>query len=136
MIKLFRTFNPINILWLAVIMIVLRVGYVYSIPDRVDFPFAELFNRLNLPASYQYNIPPMANFLLTSVLVFGQALLLNYLVNHYNLLGRSTFLPALMYIVASGLFTPFLLIGSPLVCNFLVLWMLFKLFSFYKGDDA
>ncbi len=36
----------------------------------------------------------------------------------------------------SGLFTPFLVLSPPLLCNFLVLWMLFKLFSFYKSKDA
>ncbi|MBS1501200.1 MAG: beta-carotene 15,15'-monooxygenase [Bacteroidetes bacterium] len=136
MIKLFRSFNPINILWLAVVMFLLRIWFLTIIPDKVEFPFAELFSRLSLPASYQYNLPPKLNFLLASALVFLQAILLNYLVNYHNLLGRSTFLPALMYIVVSGLFTPFFLLGPPLICNFLVLWMLAKMFSFYKGDDV
>jgi len=41
-----------------------------------------------------------------------------------------------MYITLSGLFTPFLVLSPPLICNFLLIWMLFKLFSLYKGDDA
>jgi hypothetical protein len=73
---------------------------------------------------------------LAGVLVLGQALLLNYLVNHFNLLGRPTFLPALMYVTLTALFTPFMVLSAPLICNFLVIWMLFKLFSFYKSDDA
>ncbi|HEX3385683.1 MAG TPA: DUF6427 family protein, partial [Mucilaginibacter sp.] len=96
----------------------------------------ELFSRLHLAKAYQYNIPPALNMFLSAALVFIQALLLNFLVNYHNLLGKSTYLPAAMYITASGLLTPFLLLGPPLVCNFLVIWMLFKIFSFYKGDDA
>ena len=76
------------------------------------------------------------SMLLASVLVFGQAMLINYLVNKYNLLGKPTFLPALMYITASALFTPFLVLSPPLLCNLLVIWMLFKLFDLYKGEDA
>jgi len=74
--------------------------------------------------------------LLAAIIVFIQALLLNYLVNHFNLLGKPTFLPALMYITVSGLFTPFLVLGPALLCNFLLLWMLYKLFSFYKSADS
>jgi len=136
MIKLFRSYNPITILWLAVILFFLRIGYLFHIPAKTEFPFAELYGRLNLPASYYYVVPSGLNLFMASVLVFIQALILNYLVNYHNLLGKSTFLPALMYVTASSLFPPFLMVGSPLVCNFLVLWMLVKLFSFYKGDDV
>ncbi|HWD90618.1 MAG TPA: DUF6427 family protein [Mucilaginibacter sp.] len=136
MIKFFRSYNPLNIIWLFVLLFVLRAGYLYSLPAKTDFPFVELFSRLHLAKAYQYNIPPALNMFLSAALVFIQALLLNFLVNYHNLLGKSTYLPAAMYITASGLLTPFLLLGPPLVCNFLVIWMLFKIFSFYKGDDA
>ena len=135
MIKFFRSYNPLNIIWLVVLLVILRAGYLYSLPAKTDFPFAELFSRLHLSKAYQYNIPPAWNLFISTVLVLIQALLLNFLVNYYNILGRSTFLPAIMYVTASGLLTPFLLLGPPLVCNFLVIWMLFKLFSFYKGED-
>jgi hypothetical protein len=136
MIQLFRSYNPLNVLWLAILLIFLRLGYLYSIPAKTDFPFAELFSRLHLSAASLYNIPPALNLFIATTIVFIQALLLNYLVNYHNLLGKSTFLPALMYITSSCLFTPFLLLGPPLVCNFLVIWMLAKIFDFYKGDDA
>jgi hypothetical protein len=136
MIKLFRSFNPLNIIGLVVFLFVLRIGYGFSGPAKTEFAFVELFSRLLIPASYQYVISSSFNLFLAGVLVFLQALLINYLINHYNILGKSSFLPALMYIVASGLFAPFLVLSPPLVCNFLLIWMLFKLFDFYKGDDA
>ncbi len=136
MIKLFRSFNPVNIVWLAVFLFLMRIGFAYFLPDKMQFPFIELFSRLLIPASYQYAIPPIFNLFLASALVFIQAMLINYLVNLHNLLGKSTFLPALMYITISGLFIPFLILSPPLICNFLVIWMLFKLFDLYKGEDA
>lgn len=136
MIKLFRSFNPLNIVWLAIVLFALRVGYAYSLPAKMSFPFVELFSRLLIPVSYQTIIPPIFNLLLASALVFVQAMLINYLINHNNLFGRSTFLPALMYIVVTGLFTPFLMLSPPLLCNFLVIWLLHKVFSFYKGDEV
>jgi hypothetical protein len=114
----------------------MRIGFAYHVPDKTEFPFVELFSRLLIPVSHQSVIPPVFNLFLASSLVFMQAMLVNYLVNHYNLLGKSTFLPALMYLTVSGLFIPFLMLSPPLVCNFLVIWMLFKMFDLYKGDEA
>jgi len=48
MIKLFRSYNPLNMLWLAVILILLRVTFLSAIPAKENFPFAELFSRLHL----------------------------------------------------------------------------------------
>lgn len=136
MIKLFRSYNPLSIVWLAVFLFALRIGFAYHLPDKMPFPFFELFSRLLIPVSYQYAIPPILNLFLASAIVFIQATITNYLINHYNLMGKSTFLPALMYITISGLFIPFLTLSPPLICNFLVIWMLFKLFELYKGDDT
>lgn len=137
MISFFKALNPLNILWLAVILFVSRVGFLLTSPATTVFAFSEPVSRLLIspgafinPASTAYNV------LLASICVFVQALLLNHLVNHYNLLGKPTFLPALMYITVSGLFTSFLVLSPPLLCNFLLIWMLFKLFSFYKSQDA
>lgn len=135
MIKFFRDFNPLYVIWLAVLLIILRVAYVPHIPDKIEFPFAELFSRLLIPAGYQFDLSPYTNYFLAGILVFGQAILINYLINYYNLLGKSTFLPGLMYITLSGLFPPFLMLSPPLVCNFLLIWMVAKLFSLYKGDE-
>ena len=136
MISIFRKFNPFNALWLAILLIVLRIGYLYSAPATIEFTFVETFARTLVPLAYEHFFSPAANMLIAGILVFIQALLLNLLVNRYNLLGRSSFLPALMYITASGLFTPFLVLSPPLICNFLVIWMLFKLFDLYKGESA
>ncbi|WP_221269217.1 DUF6427 family protein [Mucilaginibacter sp. X5P1] len=135
-VRAFRTLNPLSIIWLIILLFVLRVGYAYHAPANISVAFLEPFARLLIPVSYEHVFSTGANIFLAAVLVLIQALLLNYLVNHYNLLGKPTFLPALMYITISGLFTPFLLLSAPLICNFLVIWMLFKLFNLYKGEDA
>ncbi|GAA3961487.1 DUF6427 family protein [Mucilaginibacter dorajii] len=136
MIQVFRSFNPLNILWLVFVLLLTRVGYLFNIPDKVEFVFVEPFARLLVPVAYEYVFSPAVNILLAAVLIFIQALLVNYLINHYNLLGKPTFLPALMYITLSGLFSPFLILSPPLICNFLLIWMLFKFMTLYKGEDA
>jgi len=136
MINIFRRFHPINAVWLAILLFVLRIGYVFHAPDNMEFTFVEPFARALVPLDYEHFFSTPVNILLAAVLVFAQALLVNYLANKHNLLNKSTFLPALMYVMASGLFTPFLVLSPPLICNFLVIWMLFKLFDFYKNEDG
>ena len=136
MIKLFRSFSPVNIVWLAIFLFLMRIGFASRMPDKAGFPFAELYSRLLIPVSQQPVISPLFNLFLASILIFLQAILINYLVNKHNLLGKSTFLPALMYITASGMFAPFLMLSPTMVCNLLLIWMLFKMFDLYKGDET
>ncbi|MDN5287350.1 MAG: beta-carotene 15,15-monooxygenase [Mucilaginibacter sp.] len=136
MINIFRSFNPLNVVWLIIVLFLSRVGYLFHVPDKLEFIFVEPFARLLVPVAYEYALSPAVNVLLAAVLVFAQAVLLNYLINFYNLLGKPSFLPALMYVTLSGLFVPFLILSAPLICNFLLIWMLYKAFSLYKGEDA
>ena len=136
MINAFRILNPINIIWLGLVLIVMRINYVIHIPDHIAFTFVEPFARLLIPLNYETIFTPINNLLIASVLIFTQALWLNQIVNHYNLLGKPTFLPALMYITLSALFKEFLILSPPLICNFMILWMIHKLLEFYAGENA
>ncbi|OOQ58541.1 DUF6427 family protein [Mucilaginibacter pedocola] len=136
MVNIFKVYNPLNIFWLAILLYGLRIGYIVQVPDKVEFIMVEPFARLLIPVAYEYAFSPVLNVFLAGVLVLGQAVLVNYMVNHFNLLGKPTFLPALMYVTVTALFMPFMVLSAPLMCNFLLIWMLFKLFSFYKSEDA
>jgi hypothetical protein len=135
-IRAFRTFNPVNILWLVIILVALRAVYFVSAPANISFTLLEPFAGSFIPAGYGRLLTPQANIFLASVLILVQALLVNYMVNHYNLLGKPSFLPALGYVTLTALFTPFMVLSQPLLCNFLLIWMLFKLFDFYKSDSG
>ena len=105
MINIFKIYNPLNIIWLVIILFITRLGYIFHAPDELQVTFVEPFARLLVPMSYEYAFSPGANVFLASIIVLGQALLINYLVNFYNLLGKPTFLPALLYVTLSALFT-------------------------------
>lgn len=135
MIQVFRSSNPINILWLIVLLFLMRFGALVHFPLNTNASFTGLFLRLLLayPAVY---LTPSGNIFWSAVLVLAQALWFNYLINNYNLLGKPSFLPALLYITVSGLFTSFLILSAPLTCNFLLIWMLQKLLNFYQTEEA
>jgi hypothetical protein len=136
MINAFRILNPINILWLGIVLIGLRVGYIVHLPSHIEFTFVEPFARLLIPVNYENFFAPVNNLLIAAVLIFVQALWLNQIINQNNLLGKPTFLPALMYITVSALFVPFLILSPPLICNFLVIWMVDKLLKLYNAGNA
>jgi len=136
MINAFRNYNPINVFWLAALLVVLRISYLFNHPAHVELVLMESFAHSLVPIDFEKLIPLPFNLLIAGVLVLAQALLLNYVVNFYNLLSKPSFLPALMYVVVSGLFTPFLTLSAPLLCNFLLIWMIYKLLAFYKGGEV
>ncbi|MGI4021720.1 MAG: DUF6427 family protein [Janthinobacterium lividum] len=135
MIQIFRSSNPINILWLIVLLFLMRFGALVHFPSNPDTSFTGLFSRLLLtyPSSF---LTHSGNVFWSAVLVLTQALWFNYLINNRNLLGKPSFLPALLYITVSGLFTSFLILSAPLLCNFLLIWTLQKLLDFYQNEEA
>lgn len=136
MINIFKALNPLNILRLLLVLLALRGVYWYYVPEKLEFAFSGVFSRLLLPYSTHYPFPSSVNIILAAAIVFIQALLLNYLVNNYNLLGKPTLLPALMYVTVSAIFMPFLVLSPALICNFLILAALFRLLNLYKTKDA
>ncbi|MCJ8210734.1 DUF6427 family protein [Mucilaginibacter sp. RS28] len=136
MISIFRTYKPTNFFWLTLVLLVMRLGYIIKAPDQVHFIFVESYIRSLIPVNYEDALSSTANIFIAALLVFIQALLVNYIINFYNLLGKPSFLPGLMYIVAASLFTPFLVLSPPLFCNFIIIWMLYKIFGLYKSAES
>lgn len=135
-IRAFRNYNPINILWLIIVLFALRIGFLVNTPGQVNFTLLEPFARALVPANYEQYVTIQLNVLLAALIVLAQAIMINTMVNHFNLLAKPSFLPALGYVTLTALFTPFLVLSQPLLCNFLLIWMLFKLLDFYKSDSG
>lgn len=136
MIKQFRSLNPFNILLLIGIVLIIRAGIFIRLPEQVSTDFTEPFTRLLISAPLENAFSPFTNVILSAFLLFIQSLIFNRIINSYNLLGKSTYLPALLYISAGSLFAPFLVLSPALFCNFLVLWMIEKFLSVYKRDSV
>lgn len=136
MIKQFRSLNPFNILLLAGIALLLRAGILMQLPEKLNFDFIEPFARFLIAIPLENVFSPHANVVVALLITLLQAFIFNKIVNGYNLLGKPTFLPALLYITVGSLFTPFVLLSPALICNFIVLWMIEKFLSIYRRDDA
>jgi len=136
MIKLFRNSQPIHIFWLAVITFALRISPFAKLTTYNQQPFSSLLQHLLIPINNQYYISYHNSLIIACIIVFIQAMLLNFITNKYVILGKLTYLPALFYIIYCSILSPFLTLSPALVANFFVLYIFYKLLSGYKKPDA
>lgn len=130
-----RKFTPSNILLVSVVGLVLCLGIFLHLPEHITPIFFEPAINNLIGIRIGKGLSPGENVMLTLSLTLLQAFLLNRVVNHFNLLSKPNFLPALMYVTLVSLFAPFLVLSPPIICNFIAIWMLGKLFNIYKQHD-
>jgi len=131
-----RKFTPINIALVSIIGTFLCLGIFLHLPkDLTLILFEPAINNLT-GLQIGRNLTPSMNVVIALVLTIFQAFFLNKLINHYNFLGKPNFLTALMYMTLVSLFLPFLVLSPTLICNFITIWMLTKLFNIYKQVDV
>ncbi len=135
MIDQFRRLNPVNILLLIVLAVVLRLGLLLHLPEALPLSIFDPVNKF-FPGIGNLLLDPLANVLLTAVLVVAQGLWVNRLVNEYNLLSKPSFLPALLFVTVSSLLSPFLTLNLPLVTNFLMIGLAQGILSIHRKDEA
>lgn len=137
MFNSFRSGNPVTVLLLAAYALVLK-GYFLL------HPRAPLDNNAN---GYLYDV--LTGFLdrifhgnaagftaLAVLLLFIQALLLNRIVNDYRVLPRSSFLPAMVYLLFTSFFRDWNYFSSAVVANTLLLGVLANLLALYSKNSA
>jgi len=135
MIDQFRKYTPLNILLLSVVGVLLCLGVFTHLPEGLTPVFFEPAISNFTGKLYQGTVSPELNAVITLALTIVQALLINQVVNTANLVGRPSFLAALMYLALASLILPFLVLSPILICNFLSIWMLSKLLSLYRRTE-
>ncbi len=136
MINLFRRSNIGNLLGLLLYTLFLRMAIFFNPPEQWNFEFLEPYTKLLLQIPKTALLNPGPNVMVAALLIYLQALIFNRIVNQHNLLQKPSDLPALMYISCSSLFLQFQIISPPLVCNFLLLWIMDKFLKLGKTNQA
>ncbi len=135
-VKAFKSKSPFNVLLLFAIIIVLRIPYLLlDIPIPV-YTYNEPFS-VFLFHNFQFIwTDKLWNVIITSVVIFAQALWLNKIVMDFSLLFRGSYLPALFYVIMASMFPTFLTLDAAILITFSLLWLLTKLFGLYKSNHA
>jgi len=137
LVSIFRSYHPAVIFMLLVYVMIFRL--VLFLEPVVFQPPANT----NLLSQITYHV--LETFagnrnwlydLISVLLVFFQALYFNYLINYYRVLSRSSYLPAVSYILISSLFIEFLSLTPALMANTFLLFALAKIFSLYKKEQV
>lgn len=136
MINQFRNLNPVNFLILAAYTIFMRLAIFLKAQPQLNFEFLEPYAKLLIKLPDPNALSTEANIFLATVIVFMQAVLFNRIINNHLLLARPSYLPALLYITGSSLFLQFLILSPPLICNFLLIWIMDKFLKIGKTPNA
>ncbi len=136
MIKRFRTLNQTNLFPLIAIAILLRLNTFIQRPAQLSFDFVEPFAKLLIPIPLEDTLSSSTNMFLALLFTIIQGLIINKIINTYNIIGKPTSLPALLFITLSSLFPQFVILSPPLLCNFLLIWIIGKLLNIYQSLEV
>ncbi|MET3112897.1 putative membrane protein YwzB [Pedobacter sp. CG_S7] len=137
MINQFRSLNPINLLFLFAYTFFMRMAIFVDLPPVLNFEFLEPYANFFLHIPIDDNsFSPSANIFMASILVYIQAIIFNRVINNHGLLSKPGYLPALLFITGTSLFMPFLILSPPLICNFLIIWIMDKFLKIGKAPNA
>jgi len=136
MINQFRTLSLVNLVLLVAFTFFMRMAIFINLPEKFDFEFLEPYAKLLIQIPSASALSPLLNVVIAVVIVLIQAILFNTIVNRHNLLSKPTYLPALLYVTASSLFLQFLIVSPPLICNFILLWIMDKLLKLGKSGNG
>ncbi len=134
MIKQFRTFHPFNIPLLILGALFLRF-VLWDESPAADLSFHQLYQHLLLDHPPSLQLGGGTHFMLSVSILIVQAIWFNTIVNTHNLIGKASFLPALLFIICANLIDSFVYFGPVQVLNFFVIWLLNQFFKMYRVQE-
>ncbi len=135
MIKQFRTFHPFNIPLLILGALFLRFVLWDESLAPADLSFHQLYQHLLLDHPPSLQLGGGTHFMLSVSILIVQAFWFNTIVNTHNLIGKASFLPALLFIICANLIDSFVYFGPVQVLNFFVIWLLNQFFKMYRVQE-
>lgn len=133
MVFLFRDKSDINLLFLLVLSVLLHFDLMFSPPVVVANPADGLLAFLLV--NYIKPLPPVFLIGLFHFIILTQAIRLNVLFSQYKMFPIITYLPAFTYILLTALFPYWAVISAGLIANYLIIWILVKLFRLYDQSQ-
>lgn len=138
MIRLFKSPGPLAIILLLAYAVLLRLYQFQAdavwliMPDKPAPLFELLVGGIKAVGLHH----PATYFSLSSLLVFGQAISLNKLIERHKVMVRPYWLPAFAYIMLTSLFPETASFGPALLANSLLLLIFSRLFGTFRRDHC
>lgn len=133
MLEIFRSNSLFSIIGLFIFTIVIRLS-IFFIPMPAEpllhTPFAEfLFNWLKEHQLFTFQLPVLA-----TILLFLQALLINYMTDAHDILYKGSVMPGLFFVLLNSIYPEQLLLSPQLLANTFVILLLYRLCYLYESD--
>ncbi|MEI6946204.1 hypothetical protein V9K67_03310 [Paraflavisolibacter sp. H34] len=132
MIALFKQKSPANIILLLIFGMLIKLPVFFTARNIVatdqDGKLYHYF--LSLFAGGGGNGFTCA--FIAFLLLYSQAMMVNYLVNEQRMTTRQTFLPAMSYLLITSLLPEWNILSAPLVAATLIIWAFIRLFRLYN----
>ena len=122
MLKLFKNQQPVTLILLVIILLMTRLPFVFVQNFKSDN------NYLNIELN-----PLSLSILLIMLVVFIQAVWLNYIFSNSHFLSEKTVIPALVWILVTGLNPNFMVIGFPIISATLIIIMMQIIFNYQSN---
>ena len=135
MIRFFRNYHPAALVFLFVLVVILRLHILFEHTSQLSAlnqtPLSKLFIRLVtvLPVSSE-----ILSFILSVIITFSLAVIINIISNNYRLLSGSSYLSAFSFVLIISLISDFTRFNSVMLAMIFLLIMLDYVFGFYKKE--
>jgi hypothetical protein len=137
LIAVFIKRSPLNVLLLLLVAVVVKIP-LFSTPRLPETSSLDgaIYSTL-LAWLQQTGIgTPLFFSVLSFVILFSQALLLNFFCSQQKMLNRSTDLPGMAYLLLTSFFPQWSYVSSSMLMNLVILSLLFLLFKLYNRSEV
>jgi hypothetical protein len=132
----FKANNPLNTFLLFVYGLLLKFSFFADITIPViKKTDAFLFKKLLIALKPVGDDMPFIYAIIVYLLLFTQALSFNKFINNQRLVQRSTYLPAMSYLLITSMFTEWNELTAPLVINTLLIWSAQGMSTLYNSQN-
>lgn len=137
MIALFKQKSPANIVLLLILGLLLKMPLLLH--PKIIQPTEEdgkLYHAIVKFFSSANGNNAFTLALVAFLLLYCQALLINFMVNDQRMTNKQTFLPAMSYLIITSLLPDWNYLSAPLMASMLIIWSFIKLFNLYNMGAA
>ena len=136
MIVLFKQKAPANIVLLFLFGLLIKLPLflypkIITVPETDGRLYTAFINSINSSGG-----GPLVASVIALLLLYVQALMVNYIINEYRLTVRQTFLPAMAYMLITSLLPEWTYMSAVLLSNTFVIFMFIILFDLYNVNTG
>ncbi|MCW3463232.1 hypothetical protein [Chitinophaga nivalis] len=137
MIKFFRSGNPLTVLLLLIYTLLIKCYYlIHPVTFIADGSEGLLYDLLVKWIKSFTGDSPLFFTALAVLLLLLQSLLFTKIINHHRLFARSTYLPAMCYLLFTSMLQSWNTFSPALLVNMIMLWVFSSITELYTRTSA